>query len=280
MTQDNSQTEGATSESREIIPLHHYVESASATTSPDNAKSGPFAYILTACVLGGLIVLSLVLARVASSAVADEVASHATDSSAVGSGDLEQIIEQLMGNGDGNSGSAGSGATGGSATGHGSNLSRKDALDLDLSLYDTTVDDEVSATAYANVPDDVRGYVRSLLKADSGAATTLAQALNTAAREGDNPDMQAVSDAAAAGKAAIEATNAPTFADSSVNDALAKARQATLDRWDAIAAEVKLIDTDGQISYSDLEKADQAVEDKTDEAGDDFTAALQAAATK
>lgn len=48
------------------IPGPQIVESASATTSPDNSNSGPFAYILVACVAGVLLLLAASLASCAS----------------------------------------------------------------------------------------------------------------------------------------------------------------------------------------------------------------------
>lgn len=49
------------------------IESASATTSPDNAHSGPFAYIFTAIIL----VVSVILASLLGSGLASTVANSA-----------------------------------------------------------------------------------------------------------------------------------------------------------------------------------------------------------
>lgn len=48
------------------IPSPPVIESASATTSPDNANSGPFAYVLTAVVVGVMLVVVTSLSSCAS----------------------------------------------------------------------------------------------------------------------------------------------------------------------------------------------------------------------
>lgn len=49
------------------IPAPPIIESASATTSPDNSNSGPFAYVITIVVVGALLLLVTSLASFASS---------------------------------------------------------------------------------------------------------------------------------------------------------------------------------------------------------------------
>lgn len=247
-----------------IVPRRNHVETASATTDPDNANSGNFAYILTAVVLVGLVALCVALSGVVGALAGQVLESRGTDS-------LEGLVDQYDG-----TGQDGTGRTSGE-------LSLSDALDLDLAPYSLAVNDGVSATAYAGVPDDVRSYVRSVLSADGDAQQEVARQLNAAARSDDPASgMQAVVDAANSGKAAIEGLALPTLSDADVSSELAAARQATLDRWDAVIAEVGVLsagsDADGTVSRTDLTKADDDVREKTEEAAEDFTQALQAAA--
>lgn len=254
-----------------IAPSEHYIETASATTDPDNATSGSFAYILTVVVLVALIVLCVALSGVVGAVAGRAIADSASSGS--GATGIEQLLDP---DDNGGSNSSGNGSQG--STSHGGSLSLSDALDLNLSIYDLDVDGQVSATSYANVPADVRTYVRGLLAADTKAQDELAKQLNTAARADDpSGSMQAVVDAANAGKAAIQATQEPSLGDDGLNRELTEARQALLDRWDAIIAEVGILNGGSDISYSKLNSADTDVQNKTQEAADDVTEALQTA---
>lgn len=258
----------------DIVPARRRLETASATTDPDNANSGSFAYVLTAVVLVGLIVLGVAISG-ALGALAGRVLEVYASS---GSTDLEQFLLAPDG---GDTGQEQSQGTTGQGAGE---LSLSDALDLDLAPYSLTVDGEVSAMAYANVPGDVRTYVRNLLSYDSEAQQELARLLNEAAREDDpSSSMQAVIDAANNGKAAIESQVAtPSFEDAELNESLAEARQATLDRWDAIISEVGVLNAgagaDETVSRSDLTSADNDVQEATQKAAEDVTEALGTAA--
>lgn len=259
-----------------ITPNERRVETASATTDPDNANSGNFAYVLTVVVLVGLVMLCVAL-----SGTIGALAGRAIESSGQGGSGATGIEELLNPQGEDGLGATGTdGQSGGQGgTSYGSSLSLSDALDLNLSIYDLDVDGQVSATAYANVPADVRTYVRGLLSADSQAQEELGRQLNAAARADDpSGSMQAVVDAANAGKAAIEATDTPSFGSDELNGELSDARQAMLDRWDAVIAEVDVLNGGSDISYSKLNSADTDVQNKTQEASDDITEALRTAA--
>lgn len=262
---------------QDMVTRDGFVETASATTSPDNADSGNGAYILTVAVLAVLIVMGVTLSSAFGTLLGTTIARDLSSSDASdGNGISLEDLERLLGDGaEGIDGSESEGTSGEDQT-----LSQSDALDLSLSLYDTTVDDEVDATAYSGVPDAVRSYVRSLLLADRDAASELSGSLNAMARGDGGATMQNVVDAAANGKAAIESVPVPDLSDDEVSQALASARKDTLDRWDAIATEVQLLDTDGSISYSDLQKADDDVVEKTSDAAQAFVEALEAAASK
>lgn len=264
----------------ELAPVGRCVETASATTSPDNADSGNAAYLIVAVALVVLVALGIALAGALAAVVGSQMLSeYDVSDDAVGYGDegeglgLEDLERLLEGYGEDGSGSSDAPTTS-------DELDQSEALDLGLSLYDTTVDAQVDATVYAGVPGDVRSYVRELLAADRDAAGELARLLNAAARgEDTSGNVEAAVEAAASGRTAIEAVQAPDLDDQDVADALAQARQRLLDRWDAIAAEVRLLDTEGTISYDDLEKADEDVLDATSDAAEAFVEALDAAAS-
>lgn len=264
-----------TDQTREMVTARHDIETASATTSPDNANSGNAAYLITVVALAVLLALSVglsgCLGTLVGASLAEEYASSdASTPDGLGDGISLEDLERLLGGGSGDAGSQ-------DPSDVPSELSQSDALDLSLSLYDTTVDDGVDATAYAGVPSDVRSYVRSLLTADRDASSELARCLNAAARGDDDTAMQEAVEAAASGRVAIEGIEERSFGDDALDQALAEARQDTLDRWDAIASEVQLLDTDGTISYDDLESADQEVVDRTDDAAQAFSEALGSA---
>lgn len=260
----------------DIVPLRRYFETASATTSPDNANSGNLAYVLTGVVLGTLVVLSLLMAPVLASVVVTSALSAEDGGASDGADELDELMERLMGETDGTEGISGQGQGQGSTSTE--ELSQSEALDLGLALYGTTVDDQVSATSYANVPDDVRTYVRALLAADRDGAATLSRQLNTAARGTDLEDnLQAALQTAADTKAAVESLEAPDFGSDEVNEAVARAQRATAARWDAVSAEVGLLQSSPILS-SRLEEADDEVLDATEEAAEDVTEALLTAA--
>lgn len=251
----------------DIVPVERHYETASATTDPDNANSGGFAYALTAGVLAVMVALLLAL----SGPVGFLVGQRLYDYGSAGSGGLELDW-------DADPPSSGTDDSGQTAD----ELSLSEALDLDLAPYYLTVDDGVKATDYAGVPDDVRTYVRDVLSADSKAQQEVASLLNAAARSDDAASqMQAVADAANSGREAIESLDVPALADATVSADLAEAHQATLERWDAIVAELEILSqgasADSPIPLSDLQEADDGVSEKTDEAAEDFTEALQAA---
>lgn len=262
---------------QDLVPAPRYIETASATTSPDNADSGNMAYLITIVALVVLLALGIALSNGLATIIGARLMSgYGTEGYGYGQDDgisLEDLEELLEGYSDGT----------GDTTSDDEELTQSEVLDLSLSLYDTTVDAEVSATAYAGVPSDVRTYVRSLLRADRDAASEVADLLNAAARDEDDDaasDLEAALEAAAEGKAAVEDVEDVSYGDE-VDDALEEARQAMLDRWDAITAELELIATaDGTISYDDLSDADDTVLDTTSKAADAVTDALEIAASR
>lgn len=270
MTEQTGNTE------QEMARTERFVETASATTSPDNADSGNGAYLVTVIVLVVLVALGISL----SGALGTAAGMALTDGYGIsgtydeqGEGltleDLEHLLDGYTGDQDTDT----DGSTG--------SLSQSEALDLALSVYDTTVDAEVSATDYSGVPSDVRSYVRLLLAQDRDAAAEVAGYLNAAARgEDTQANVEAAVQAAADGKAAIEAIEVQSFGSDDLEEDLASARQALSDRWDAIAAEVQLLDADGDISYDELEEADEEVLSTTSEAASAFTQALGTAASE
>lgn len=276
------------------------VETASATNSPDNQNSGPFAYIVTAIALGSMIVVGLLASGCVTAAL--QIASMSGQFDDGGSGgislpydedtsleDLEDLINQYTeefdvppmgedseGGGDAQGGAQGRTDRKGSAT-------VADVLDFSIAPYGDTVNELVGANAYAGVPQDVRDYVRSLLKVDQDYADKVAAKLDAAARNEDEraqdiQDAMALCDEA---KKAIESNQVPSVqkdADGAVKDLLGTASSQIARRWEKMKSELQLLDTDEEVRTSRLWDADADVVDATEEAAMGFEDALAEAA--
>ena len=170
------------------------IETASATTSHDNQNSGPFAYIITAIALAILLGIALASAGCVSfiAATAVNESSHAANGGGTvydpysnmdtNDMDWEQFLkeyEEEFGTGTGDSTIADpkdeDKKTGSASVG--------EVLDFSIAPYGSIIDDELSASAYAGVPAEVRTFARNVESTDKDYTTKLQSTLDAATHD-------------------------------------------------------------------------------------------------
>lgn len=267
------------------------VETASATTSPDNSNSGPFAYIITAVVLGLLLIFSLAVGGCSSFLLGTVVQQYANGSASYMQQDFnyyddlnnydndwQQWMEQYENDLYGNDGqSSDSHKDQGMAD-------VEDVLDFDIAPYGSSVDEELSASAYAGVPTEVRDYVRSLVNADEDYSTRLVVLLNDAAlneetRSEKITEAIALCDEATAffNESQIPAVQGDETG--SVKDMLGTSKGDMAQRWSLMKDEVSMLDTNEQVDTKRLWEVDDKVVETTYEAAEHLEEAMSAAAS-
>ncbi|MGN0055745.1 MAG: hypothetical protein ACI360_04880 [Atopobiaceae bacterium] len=245
------------------------IESASATTSPDNAHSGNTAYIITVVALAVVIALGMGLSGCISS-LSTTALKHALS-------DYEGQSQQGLGS----SGSSqygygygyGNGSSSGSTSG---SLSVQDSLQLNLSVYGETIDSNVSASDYSGVSDDVRTYARSIIKLDTAQNQEVVSHLDAAANASDpRSDIEAAISVCDDTLSQLQSIAVPSGTDGTTIATDAQdSMQAAQKRWTALKAELQLLDTTDDVSMTQLEKADQQVEQATQDASSAITTML------
>lgn len=264
-------------------------ETASATSSSSNNSSGPFAYILFGVVAILLVVFSLVSGGCVSAYITAAASSFDTvgyDSSNGYSGipydqdfnydELDDLINQYTQDW---------GGTQSRKEDRAGTCTVEEALDYDLAPYSVTLSREVSASAYAGTPGEVREFVRSVITKDDECSSALTRLLNSAATSKDvrsGKITEAISYCEECAKAIADIA-LPTLAkgtDKSLTDDLGSAKTKAVDRWNALAEELKLLSTDGDINKRDLWDADEKVVNTTTDAGNLFEDAMTKAAVK
>ena len=266
-------------------------ETASATTDADNANSGPFAYIITGVAVAGLLVFGVICSGIAS--IALTAASSAASGSAYGNypdtpfsddefdfDQFERWLDQYDVDGSGSGYDTGDGS---SSQSDSSVATVAEVLDFDLAPYQNSINDEVSARAYAGTPSEVRDFVRELINTDTDYTKQVVAALNGAALDEDTRTdkvKEAVSLCAEASRA-IGKVSVPTLdkdTDGTVADLLGSAQTKAQERWDQMGRELGLLDTTEQVQTRKLWNYDGDVVDATQEAGDLLEDAMEEAA--
>ena len=268
------------------------IESASGTTSPDNSNSGYFAYIVTAICVVLIIFLSAAatgcIKNAASLAVG--LTNFSTDNVDVkvvtpeGERDLDDF--------DGDSfedyfyevfGVPYSDPSSRDRSDRDSNSDKTytplEVLSLNLCIYGDTVNDLVSANAYAGSDADVRDFVRSLIIADRDSTSELIYELRAAGRDEEDFDAS-IENACAIAEDVLDALDAVETpdADETTQAYLDEAIDDLKGRWEGIDYLMEALKVDGELSYDDLVKIDDAIYDSTVEAADALEAALHASA--
>ncbi len=243
------------------------IETAAATTSPDNAKSGPFAYLialaaLVACCLMGLGVGSCT--QNLGSLVAEQM--HGIDSDWYEEEGPAGIPDDWSGEGVGDSFSPNT-----------QSYAVTEVLDAELSLYES-VDSLLAASAYANAQPDVSSYVRGLVLTDRDATAELSELLHDASWGNTDLDyaFEQASEKAAFTIEALEAAELPQTSDSEISRALEQAHASVLDRWHAIQTELELLSNGEQVIGSEISDAEVATGNATAAAAEHCEEALSA----
>ena len=261
-------------------------ETASATTDPDNSNSGPFAFIITGVCLAVLLGLGLLISSVASIALtaAASAMSDAPSSSSMPFDDdfdlneLDELFNQYYQD-DNNYGGSGASTQNGTS----SMVTVDEALDFDLAPYGACIDDGVSASAYAGVPQEVRSFVRELVSADRTNTQKVVAALNEAALN-DETRAAKVKEAIELSDAGVRAINdiaLPSLTNDeggAVADALGSAKTKAAERWTQMGRELRLLDTTDKIETRKIWNYDEDVADATEEAADLIEDAMDKAA--
>lgn len=244
-------------------------QTASATTSSDNANSGPAAYVITAVALGLVLALSVSVGSCATSTAEFIAQNYAGDGALEG---LDDLLGDVLGEEDGEAAPEDDGRQQISIT-------QDEAFDLPLSLYDSTIDAELSAGSYAGAPASLVTMVRDFVKRDKDAATQVASQINAAARDSSAAPValeQALSLAERA-QDDLDAVDIDSVSTSQeVAGALEAAKESAQARWQAIAQEIELL-KDDSIDLAKLSDVDKEILTNTTDAADCLTQALEAA---
>ena len=249
-------------------PQPSVIESASATTSPDN-HAGVTPYVIVAAVLAVLVALSLALANLVS-AVGEGIGDAYDEDYYDGFG-YDDLLDDLDPQG---------------STGH--DLTADNVFDVELTCTDYTVDDYVFASDYSGSQQAVSAYVKTLAKTDADAAGQLAGHLRAAAAATDDASRaDELSQAASICQdtsAAIDGLALPGAADITGGSAddilehLTEGRDATRRRWDKLAQLVAVLASPEGHTSSELSDLDNDAGDVTDPAID-LTRALATSAS-
>lgn len=254
------------------------IETASATSSSEENKSGPFAYILFGSVLGISLVLAIICGGCTSAIVAAAVSEDGTSTFSGPTSqqfpyddieDLDDLEEWLRLYSD-EYGDGGLDTSGGSNSKMGT-CTVDEALDFDLAPYDISLASEVSASAYANTPSGVRDFVRKMVNADDEYATKVARCLHDAARDEDK-QQEKIEEALALCDEAKKAINdiAIPSVDADKNgtlkDDLGSAKSQVTKRWEATREELAILKTTDEVSKRELWDSDEQTLDTVDDA--------------
>ena len=293
-------------------PQQQPIESASGTTSPDNGNSGPFAYIVTAiCVvllmlLSGAatgcvrdtISLALGLADSASGNVQinvtipeEEVTIDDIDFDDVYGNTFEDYFYEVFGvpypdtdsrdrsDRDRTRDRSDRDTEADTDADDQTTYPPLEVLSLSLSIYDDTVNDLVSANAYAGSDADVREFTRTLVIADRDATKELISELRAAGRDGEDYDaaIKAAKAIASDMLDTLDSAEAPDT-DETTGAYLDEGLERVEARWEAIDSLLDLLETGDDVLFQDLVDVDNAVYQNTIEAADALEAALAASA--
>lgn len=262
----------------------HVIETASATTDPDNARSGSFAYIIAGVAIAASLLLGLGM-RGCVSVAADLIG----ESQHTGTGQ-PHYLEEYFDNEDNNDWFDDNGGIGGDSLTDGqSNPSEsqtvEDLIGSGLAMFDDTIDANLSASTYANAQQAVSSYVRDLVVIDKNASSELAKSLRDAAwnSRGLDEALEAAHQKAEETKESISELKVPEARgeqSATIDDELKKARKAALDRWDSIIEALDVLARSETLSESELAELEEAVAEDTQDAATHFSTALRSSAER
>jgi len=271
------------------------IETASATTSPDNANSGNFAYVIVAITCAGVLVLSLITSGIASFALAI-LAREPEASQGFGTTNPEDLqdydqmqelweeyYDDLFSEIEKDEEEDKTKDRDEEASG---DVTVEGALDFDLAAYAGGLESQVPASAYANVPTEVHDIVRSIISVDTDYSRQVARTLDSAARIKDDAERAAkVSEAHAAcdeAKAALDALEIAQLTDvedASVRDLLGSAKGEAARRFELMADEIAVLEEGDPVDTERLWKCDGQVGEALEKASDLIIEAMETART-
>lgn len=278
-------------------PQQQPIESASGTTSPENGSSGPFAYILAAVCVVIVIMLSVAVSgcfgNIFSAAIDyADITFERNENRTMTEEELERYFDD---NFDGDSFEDYFNEIFGDTYGdiYGNPFGNRtrdrktedtpdsyaplDVLGLSLSLYGDTVNDLVSANAYAGADSKVKDAVRELVLADRDATEETIHQLRAAGRDGEDFDARLEAAQGVAGDMlewldSYELPEANEEAQGFMEEGLERLNA----RWHAIGELLGMLEGDDEIDSQDLLDADTAIHNETIEAAEAFEGALVA----
>ncbi len=225
------------------------VESASATTSKDN-HAGIAPIVITVVVLA--LLSALVCGFMDGIMKLAEVAIESEyDGGGIDPGDYgvyEDDLRELFGDTSD------------------TELTSDNVFDVELSCLESSVSDFVFSSDYSGSQSSVAEYVKALAKADDDATTQVVSHVRAAAAASDDEtradELAQATEACNQAKAAVEAIELPervTVTGSCAEDILEKlgdARKTTLERWDAFAEVIAIMDSPNGHYESELSDLD------------------------
>lgn len=273
-------------------PTPPVIETASATTSTDNANSGNLAFVLAAVAIASLAVIGMGMSSIfqlAGHLVEEHETSYWYDDPDGyqfdlndNTGDPYDLIEEYL--------------DGPNDYDDLSFLTNKDkelvldqdkdgkvtpteALGADLGMYEATIDSLLPQSSYANAQADVRSFVRDLVLADRNATSEMASSLQqTAWKEGDvKQELEKASALADKTIEELQAMKAPAAQGDKAKDiskSLEAGKSKAIDRWKAIADELKLIASADELDGNEVKKADELTGSTAQEAADALEQAM------
>lgn len=273
---------------RDLKP--NVIETASATTSPDNSNSGSFAYILAGVVSFVVIVASIAMGVGLSTviALAANDASHQSINTMSYINDYDdynnmQDFNELFDYYNMNEFNGGNGyGTGNSHQNATGSADVADVLDFSLAPYNANIDGELSASSYAGAPNDLRDFVRSFVAIDDDYTNQVVTLLHEAARS-ESARVDNIKGALTLCDDAAKAFNELQIPElSKSNDQVATslelAKTAAASRWTALHDELALLDTTEQVDTKTLWELDDKVYDATTQAATYLAEAMEHAA--
>lgn len=268
------------------------VETASGTTSPSNAQSGNLAYIIAGLTVLGLLVLGLGMRGCVSfigDAVLQDYAYEEVmepygqeDGFDLDTEEDEYGDEDLFGD------IFGEEETTDEQQGlhiEDDELTAQDALALDLAIYSATIDNNLAASAYGNAEKSISTFARALVLKDKNASDEIGKSLRGVTwGQGDTSEAIAAARELATATAEdirqMELPKAQGEKAREVSHSLERGRSKAVERWEAIATELTVLDSTDAISSTELIAADDDVASAAGEAAEALASALSASANR
>ena len=275
------------------------MESASGTTSSTNSQSGPAAYIVTlVCVI---LMFALCFAVTSCAKDAFAFAINVAEEGFSGMGeryyypeDFENIdVPYFDEDFNGDSFEDYFNQIFGDTYGTVDNRNRRnrdsdtnnveytplELLYLNLSIYDDTIDEYVSANAYAGTDANVKDFVRELVLTDREATEDIIRQFRAAARDEEDFDAHIKE----AREIAVAAYNEMASMDmpecsTETQEYLEEASNSVHQRWTAVFDLLDMLEGDKSVSYDDISKLDEIMYDETVNAASALEDALKASA--